>query len=67
VLEGRATRAQRDVVTANAALAIACLQPTFSFAQALAAAQESLDSGRARQALRALLAATRNSSVPVSA
>ncbi|UPL50427.1 anthranilate phosphoribosyltransferase [Hymenobacter sublimis] len=58
VLEGRATRAQRDVVTANAALAIRCLEPTFSFAEALAAAQESLDSGRARTALRKLVAAT---------
>ncbi|WP_139923081.1 anthranilate phosphoribosyltransferase [Hymenobacter sp. DG01] len=58
VLEGRATRAQRDVVTANAALAIGCLEPTFNFAEALAAAQESLDSGRARQALRKLVAVT---------
>ncbi|QIX62979.1 anthranilate phosphoribosyltransferase [Hymenobacter sp. BT18] len=57
VLEGRATRAQRDVVTANAALAIGCLEPAFSFADSLAAARESLDSGRARQALRELVAA----------
>ncbi|ALD22672.1 anthranilate phosphoribosyltransferase [Hymenobacter sp. DG25A] len=57
VLEGRATRAQRDVVTVNAALAIGCLEPDFSLAAALAAAQESLDSGRARQALRELVAA----------
>ncbi|NVO85620.1 anthranilate phosphoribosyltransferase [Hymenobacter terrestris] len=54
VLEGRATRAQRDVVTANAALAITCREPDFSFAEALAAAQESLDSGRARKALTLL-------------
>lgn len=65
VLEGRATRAQRDVVTANAALAIGCLEPTFSFADALAAAQESLDSGRARQALRNLLTATQSQAVTV--
>ena len=57
VLEGRGTRAQRDVVTANAALAIQCREPTFSFADSLAAAQESLDSGRARQALARLVAA----------
>ncbi|AIZ63662.1 anthranilate phosphoribosyltransferase [Hymenobacter sp. DG25B] len=56
VLEGRATRAQRDVVTVNAALAIGCLEPDFSLAAALAAAQESLDSGRARQALEKLVA-----------
>jgi anthranilate phosphoribosyltransferase len=56
VLEGRATVPQRAVVTANAALAIQCVKPEFSFADALAAAQESLDSGRAREALRNLLA-----------
>ncbi|SDX41762.1 anthranilate phosphoribosyltransferase [Hymenobacter psychrophilus] len=54
VLEGRATRAQRDVVTANAALAISCREPNFGFAEALAAARESLDSGRARRALKLL-------------
>ncbi len=57
VLDGQGTRAQRDVVTANAALAIGCLEPAFSFADSLAAARESLDSGRARQALRELVAA----------
>ncbi|QNH60896.1 anthranilate phosphoribosyltransferase [Hymenobacter sediminicola] len=56
VLEGRATRAQRDVVTANAALAIRCLEPQLGLRDALATAQESLDSGRARQALRQLVA-----------
>jgi anthranilate phosphoribosyltransferase len=65
VLEGNATRAQRDVVTANAALAIRCLEPGFGFAEALAAAQESLDSGRARAALRQLLAATPSKVVAV--
>lgn len=58
VLEGRGTRAQRDVVTANAALAINCLEPNFSFADCLATAQESLDSGKARQALRLLVHCT---------
>nr|WP_262904860.1 anthranilate phosphoribosyltransferase [Hymenobacter pini] len=56
VLDGQATTAQRNVVTANAALAIRCMEPGFSFAEALAAAQESLDSGRARQTLRELVA-----------
>ncbi|SNC65876.1 anthranilate phosphoribosyltransferase [Hymenobacter gelipurpurascens] len=56
VLEGRATAPQRAVVTANAALAIQCVKPELSFAEALAEAQESLDSGRAREALRNLLA-----------
>jgi anthranilate phosphoribosyltransferase len=57
VLEGRATVPQRAVVTANAALAIKCVNPEFTFADALAAAEESLDSGKAREALRNLLAA----------
>ena len=55
VLEGRGTRPQRDVVTANAALAISCREPAFSIAEALAAARESLDSGRARRALKLLV------------
>ncbi|SHI87964.1 anthranilate phosphoribosyltransferase [Hymenobacter daecheongensis DSM 21074] len=57
VLDGRATAAQRDVVTANAALGIQCVRPALSFAEALAEARESLDSGRAREALRNMLAA----------
>ena len=65
VLEGNATRPQRDVVTANAALAIRCLEPSFGFTEALATAQESLDSGRARLALRELLAATHSKVVAV--
>ncbi|TGE08567.1 anthranilate phosphoribosyltransferase [Hymenobacter fodinae] len=56
VLEGRATAAQRAVVTANAALAIQCVKPELSMTEALSTAQESLDSGRAREALRNLLA-----------
>ena len=55
VLEGRATPPQRAVVTANAALAIQCREPAFTFAQALGTAEESLDSGRAREALRRLI------------
>ncbi|TGE24919.1 anthranilate phosphoribosyltransferase [Hymenobacter aquaticus] len=55
VLEGRATAAQRDVVTANAALGIQCVVPTLTFAEALAQARESLDSGRAGRAFNKLL------------
>ncbi|MCB2379112.1 anthranilate phosphoribosyltransferase [Hymenobacter sp. BT635] len=55
VLEGRATAAQRDVVTANAALGIQCVVPTLSFAEALDQARESLDSGRASRAFNTLL------------
>ena len=55
ILEGRATPAQRAAVTANAALALQCARPRHDFATALAEAQESLDSGRARQAFERLL------------
>ncbi|PJJ59658.1 anthranilate phosphoribosyltransferase [Hymenobacter chitinivorans] len=55
ILDGQATAAQRDVVTANAALGIQCLRPELTFADALAEARESLDSGRARQAFGKLL------------
>ena len=55
VLEGRATPAQRAAVTANAALALRCARPTHDFATCLAAAEESLDSGRARRAFALLL------------
>ncbi|TGE18281.1 anthranilate phosphoribosyltransferase [Hymenobacter elongatus] len=56
VLDGQATPAQRDVVTANAALGLRCVVPELSFAEALGQARESLDSGRARQAFGKLLA-----------
>ncbi|WP_400191366.1 anthranilate phosphoribosyltransferase [Hymenobacter sp. B81] len=57
VLEGQGTRAQVDVVAANAALGIRCLNPRLSLAEALDAAYHSLDSGRARRAFTALLTA----------
>lgn len=55
ILDGQATAAQRDVVTANAALGIQCLRPELTFAEALTEARESLDAGRARQAFSKLL------------
>ena len=55
VLEGRATPAQRAAVTANAALALRCARPHDDFATTLAAAEESLDSGRALLAFNRLL------------
>lgn len=55
VLEGRSPAAHRDVVAANAALALQCANPAFSFEEALAAARESLASGRARESFRLLL------------
>ncbi|MCC2545300.1 anthranilate phosphoribosyltransferase [Hymenobacter sp. BT175] len=55
VLDGQGTAAQRNVVTANAALALQCADSRLSFPDALAAARESLDSGKARRAFRLLL------------
>lgn len=49
VLDGNATTAQRDVVVANAALALRTQQGG-SIAEAVALAQEAIASGRARQA-----------------
>ncbi|SMC00510.1 anthranilate phosphoribosyltransferase [Hymenobacter roseosalivarius DSM 11622] len=55
VLDNEGTAAQRDVVTANAALAMQCADPTLSLPDALAVARESLVSGAARGAFRKLL------------
>ncbi|MBC6607685.1 anthranilate phosphoribosyltransferase [Hymenobacter sp. BT188] len=55
VLDNEGTTAQRDVVTANAALAIQCADPALSLPAALEVARESLASGRARGAFRQLL------------
>ncbi|AYA36761.1 anthranilate phosphoribosyltransferase [Hymenobacter oligotrophus] len=55
VLDGKGTRPQCDVVAANAALGITCINPNISLPDALEAAYESLDSGRARQAFTTLL------------
>ncbi|RMF28177.1 MAG: anthranilate phosphoribosyltransferase [Bacteroidetes bacterium] len=55
VLENKATPAQRDVVIANAGMAIHTLTPEKSLEDCLAEARESLESGRARQALDKLL------------
>jgi anthranilate phosphoribosyltransferase len=55
VLDNEGTPAQRDVVSANAALAIQCADPSLSLPDALAVACESLASGAARGAFRKLL------------
>lgn len=52
VLAGTATAAQKNVVIANAAMAIHLLSPEKSVADCLAAARESLDSGRALAAFK---------------
>ncbi|GAB2952008.1 anthranilate phosphoribosyltransferase [Hymenobacter coalescens] len=55
VLDGKGTRAQCDVVAANAALGICCVNPASTLSDALEAAYDSLDSGRARRAFTTLL------------
>lgn len=55
ILEGRATAAQRDVVRANAGLAIQVIHPERNLTDCVAEATESLDSGRALGVLRKLV------------
>ena len=52
VLENRSTEARKNVVLANAAMAINVLDPQKSIADAIATARESLESGRALQTLK---------------
>ena len=52
ILENRSTEAQKNVVLANAAFAITVVDKKKSLADALQAARESLESGRALEALR---------------
>ena len=55
VLAGNSTPAQRNVVTANAALALECARPGLDWDAALALSQESLDSGAALRAFETML------------
>ncbi|OGX88239.1 anthranilate phosphoribosyltransferase [Hymenobacter lapidarius] len=55
VLSGDHTPAQRNVVTANAALALQCARPGLGWDDALAQSRESLDSGAARRAFETML------------
>ncbi len=59
VLENRSTDAQRQVVCANAGLAIQTMFPERSLTDCVAEAAESLSSGRARQVLQQLLTGNR--------
>lgn len=52
VLENKATKAQTQVVTANAAMAISIMEPALSLADCVATAKESLESGRAFATLK---------------
>ena len=52
VLEGTSTKAQKDVVLANAAFAIQLIAPEKALEECLAEARESLESGKALQTLK---------------
>ncbi len=54
VVSGEGSRAQEDVVLANAGLAIRCLQPATPLVDCVAEAREALQSGKARQLLSAI-------------
>lgn len=56
VLENKATATQKNVVLANAAFALHCANQTITLSECLAKAQESLESGKALQSFKALLA-----------
>lgn len=56
ILNNAGTPAQTRTVLANAALALQAAEPSLSWAEAVAKATESLESGRAHAALRRLLA-----------
>lgn len=55
VLENNSTEAQKNVVLANAAMAIRCQAPFKPFENCLAEARESLESGKAYMALKQLI------------
>ena len=55
VLDGHGTTAQRNVITANAALALQCARPGLGWEDALGLSRESLDSGAARKAFETML------------
>ena len=55
ILEGKGTAAQVDVVVANAAMALYCVQPDKGMADSVVRAREALQSGKAFQSFRKLL------------
>lgn len=60
VLNNEATPAQKEVVVANAAMALFCAKPEVSFEEAVSTAKESLESGKALKAFNTLLELNRN-------
>jgi anthranilate phosphoribosyltransferase len=55
ILEGTGTKAQQNVVIANAAMGIRCIYPEKTLAECVAEARESLESKRALAAFRKLM------------
>lgn len=58
VLKNKGTNAQENAVKINAAMAIHCAKPEISLAESIAMAGESLESGKAYNALKMLLETT---------
>ena len=56
ILEGQGTKAQNDVVTVNAGVAINCIKPSTSLEDCIAEAEEALQSGKAMEQLKKLIA-----------
>jgi anthranilate phosphoribosyltransferase len=56
IIEGRGTNSQKNAVIANAAFAIQSNQPQNSLEDCLSMARESLESGKAKETLKTLLA-----------
>ncbi|MEZ4774496.1 MAG: anthranilate phosphoribosyltransferase [Bacteroidia bacterium] len=52
VLDNQGTRAQQEVVLANAGLAIGCARPELSRVEAISVARESLESGNAKKSFQ---------------
>jgi anthranilate phosphoribosyltransferase len=52
ILENKATKAQKEVVLANAGIAISVAMPDISLLDAIATARESLESGKALESLK---------------
>ncbi len=55
VLQNEGTQAQKNVIIANAAFAINCIEPTLTLEESIAKAQESLDSNKAYMSLKKVL------------
>ena len=55
ILDGKGTKAQNDVVVANSAVALKCLNPEATFDDLVLESRESLMSGKARKALKKLI------------